>query len=122
MHGLFGSNLGDDNDENDSPVPVTQPREDLAALTNAHRTLDVCLVTFRNERSDDLRLPHEAPILNNFDSHNVEIGIGRLAHGSDASVSHKKLRVATYGHGDVEAEVPTSLQEINQDYRREQTE
>jgi len=84
MNGVFDSNVGDDNDENDSPVPVTRPREELAALTNSYRTLSVCLVTFRNEWSDDLRLPHEALILNNFDSRNVGIGIGHPAHGSDA--------------------------------------
>jgi len=122
MNVVFGSSVDDDNDEDDSSVSATQPPEEchkLAALTDAYRTLGVCLVTFRNEWSDDLRLPHEAPILNNFDSRNIEIGIGHLAHVSDASLSHKALRVAVHGHGDVEVEAPTSLREVDQDYRRE---
>jgi len=48
MNGGFGSNVGDDNDEDDSPVLATQPREEyheLAALTDAYRTLGMCLVT-----------------------------------------------------------------------------
>ena len=79
----------------------------------------MCLVTFRNEWSDDLRLPHEAPILNNFDSRNIEIGIGQPAHISDASLSCKGLWVAAHGDGDVEADAPTSLREVDQNYRRE---
>jgi len=122
MNGGFDSSVGDDNDEDDSPVSATRPREEyheLVTLIDAYRTLSVCLVTFRNEWSDDLRLPSEAPILNNFDSCNIEIGIGHHAHVSNASLSHKELWVTAHSHGDVEAKAPTSLREVDQDYRRE---
>ena len=39
MNVVFGSSVGDDNDEDDSPVSATRPREEyheLVALTDAY--------------------------------------------------------------------------------------